>query len=238
MAEKKISIHGIWSSRWTFIMAATGSAVGLGNIWKFPYITGENGGGAFVLVYLLCIALVGIPIMMAEVLLGRQGRQSPINTMRDLVRETGTHKSWQLLGWMGALAGFLILTYYSVIAGWEVKSLREGKVQITESYVLFKDGEAWLFGAQIVPLKTACTHVLADPTRTRKLLLHRRELGRLFAAIQQEGKACVALALYWKGNRVKCEIAIATGKKQHDKRASEKERDWNREKQRIVRHNN
>jgi len=125
-----------------------------------------------------------------------------------------------------------------VLTGWEVKSLREGKVQITESYVLFKDGEAWLFGAQITPLKTACTHVVADPTRSRKLLLHRRELAKLFTATQQEGKACVALALYWKGNRIKCEIAIATGKKQHDKRASEKERDWNREKQRVVRHNN
>jgi len=125
MAGEKVSIHGVWSSRWTFIMAATGSAVGLGNIWKFPYITGENGGGAFVLVYLLCIVLVGIPIMMAEVLLGRQGRQSPINTMKDLVRETGTHKSWQLLGWIGALAGFLILTYYSVIAGWSLNYIFE-----------------------------------------------------------------------------------------------------------------
>lgn len=125
MAEEKISINGIWGSRWTFILAATGSAVGLGNIWKFPYIVGENGGGAFVLVYLLCIALVGIPIMMAEVLLGRQGRQSPINTMRDLVRETGTHKSWQLLGWMGVVAAFLILTYYSVIAGWSLNYIFE-----------------------------------------------------------------------------------------------------------------
>jgi len=125
MAEQKISIHGVWGSRWTFILAATGSAVGLGNIWKFPYITGENGGGAFVLVYLLCIALVGIPIMMAEVLLGRQGRQSPINTMRELVRETGANKGWQLLGWMGAIAGFLILTYYSVIAGWSLNYIYE-----------------------------------------------------------------------------------------------------------------
>lgn len=125
MAEQKISIHGVWGSRWTFILAATGSAVGLGNIWKFPYIAGENGGGAFVLVYLLCIAMVGIPIMMAEVLLGRQGRQSPINTMTALVRETRTNKAWAGLGWLGALAGFLILTYYSVIAGWSLNYIYE-----------------------------------------------------------------------------------------------------------------
>lgn len=118
MQEQRKSIHGEWSSRWIFILAATGSAVGLGNIWKFPYITGENGGGAFVLVYLLCIALIGIPIMMSEVLLGRRGRQSPINTMRMLAQQEGRSKAWALLGWSGVLAGFLILSYYSVIAGW------------------------------------------------------------------------------------------------------------------------
>jgi len=112
------SIHGEWSSRWIFIMAATGSAVGLGNIWKFPYIAGENGGGAFVLVYLLCIAAIGIPIMMAEVMLGRRGRQSPVYTMKSLAKEAGAGKNWKYLGWMGMLAGFLILSYYSVIAGW------------------------------------------------------------------------------------------------------------------------
>lgn len=117
-ANMRQSIHGEWSSRWVFVLAATGSAVGLGNIWKFPYITGQNGGGAFVLVYLVCIALIGIPIMMAEVLLGRRGRQSPINTMRALAREEGQSSHWQWLGWMGVLAGFLILSYYSVIAGW------------------------------------------------------------------------------------------------------------------------
>jgi len=112
------SIHGNWSSRWAFILAATGSAVGLGNIWKFPYITGENGGGAFVLVYLACIAVIGIPIMMAEVMLGRRGRQSPINTMHTLSIEAGKSTNWHYLGWLGVLAGFLILSYYSVIAGW------------------------------------------------------------------------------------------------------------------------
>jgi NSS family neurotransmitter:Na+ symporter len=115
---ERTSIHGQWSTRLMFILAATGSAVGLGNIWKFPYIAGENGGGAFVMVYLACIAIVGIPIMMAEILLGRRGRQSPINTMRSLAAEEGAHKAWALLGWGGVLAGFIILSYYSVIAGW------------------------------------------------------------------------------------------------------------------------
>ena len=95
MQEKK-SIHGSWASRWVFILAATGSAVGLGNIWKFPYITGENGGGAFVLVYLLCIALVGIPIMIAEVFVGRRARQSPINALVDLAEESGKSTKWSL----------------------------------------------------------------------------------------------------------------------------------------------
>jgi NSS family neurotransmitter:Na+ symporter len=118
MATERVSIHGQWSSRLAFILAATGSAVGLGNIWKFPYIAGENGGGAFVLVYLVCIAVIGFPIMMAEVMLGRRGRQSPINTMRTLASEERVSPHWQWLGWAGVLAGFLILSYYSVIAGW------------------------------------------------------------------------------------------------------------------------
>lgn len=112
------SMHGMWSSRLMFILAAAGSAVGLGNIWRFPYVAGENGGGAFVLVYLLCIGLIGIPIMTAEILLGRAGRQSPIHTMRDLAAKSGANPLWQLIGWMGALAGFMILSFYGVIAGW------------------------------------------------------------------------------------------------------------------------
>ena len=119
------SIHGQWSSRWAFILAATGSAVGLGNIWKFPYIAGENGGGAFVLIYLACITVIGIPIMMAEVMLGRRGRQSPINTMETLSIEAGHSSHWQYLGWLGVIAGFLILSYYSVIAGWAVAYVGE-----------------------------------------------------------------------------------------------------------------
>lgn len=118
VTESKVGLHGQWSSRWAFFLAATGSAVGLGNIWKFPYITGENGGGAFVVVYLLCIALIGLPIMMAEIMLGRRGRMSPINTMQHLAHVEGRHPAWKLLGYMGVLAGFLILSYYSVIAGW------------------------------------------------------------------------------------------------------------------------
>jgi len=120
MSTERVSIHGQWSSRMAFILAATGSAVGLGNIWKFPYITGENGGGAFVLVYLLCVLIIGIPIMIAEITLGRRGRQSPMNTMYTLAIESGHSPLWKLLGFMGVFAGFIILSYYSVIAGWAI----------------------------------------------------------------------------------------------------------------------
>jgi NSS family neurotransmitter:Na+ symporter len=120
MTDKTPAIHSQWSSRFAFILAATGSAVGLGNIWKFPYITGENGGGAFVLVYLLCVVALGIPIMIAEIMMGRRGRQSPINTMKSLAAEAGADPRWHYLGWMGMIAGFLILAYYSVIAGWSM----------------------------------------------------------------------------------------------------------------------
>lgn len=115
---EKSGQRGMWSSRMAFILAATGSAVGLGNIWKFPYITGENGGGAFVLVYLLCIAAIGVPIMMAEVMIGRSGRKSPISAMRELAQRAGKSTNWQLVGWMGVMASFIILSFYSVIAGW------------------------------------------------------------------------------------------------------------------------
>lgn len=117
MSRPANSIHGEWSSRWAFILAATGSAVGLGNIWKFPYIAGENGGGAFVLVYLVCIAIIGLPIMMAEIMVGRRGRQNPVNTLKALANEEGASPIWRFLGWVGLLAGFFILSYYSVIAG-------------------------------------------------------------------------------------------------------------------------
>jgi SsrA-binding protein len=119
------------------------------------------------------------------------------------------------------------------LLGWEVKSLRAGKAQLVDSYVLFKNGEAWLFGAQIMPLPSASTHFVTDPIRTRKLLLKQREISRLQEAAEQKGYTVVATALYWKGHLVKCEIALAKGKQLHDKRETEKERDWAREKQRL-----
>jgi len=122
------------------------------------------------------------------------------------------------------------------LQGWEVKSRRAGKAQLTDSYVLLKDGEAWLIGARITPLSTASTHFVTEPDRTRKLLLHDRELNRIFNAVNQKGHTCVATALYWKGHLVKCEIALARGKQSHDKRDTQKDRDWERQKQRILRH--
>lgn len=120
------------------------------------------------------------------------------------------------------------------LTGWEVKSLREGRAQLVDSYVVLKNGEAWLVGAHITPLITASTHVIADPRRDRKLLLHKNEIDKLTGAVEAKGYTCVALALYWKNGRVKCEIALVKGKKLHDKRAAEKEKDWNRQKQRIL----
>lgn len=107
----------IWQGNWTFILAAAGSAVGLGNIWKFPYMVGTNGGSAFVLVYLLCILLIGLPVMMAETYLGRYGRKSPINSIKKLAIDFNLSPYWKILGWLGALAGLMILSYYSVFAG-------------------------------------------------------------------------------------------------------------------------
>ena len=121
-----------------------------------------------------------------------------------------------------------------VLSGWDVKSLREGRAQLVDSYVIIHKGEAWLVGAHFTPLKTACTHVVADPTRQRKLLLNHKELVKIISAINAKGLTCVALALYWKGNRIKCEIALAKGKKQHDKRAADKDKDWARQKQRVL----
>ena len=125
-----------------------------------------------------------------------------------------------------------------VLSGWEVKSLRAGKAQLVDSYVLLKDGEAWLMGCHITPLTAASTHVIADPTRTRKLLLHSKELDKIIAGVEQKGYSCVPMALYWKKHLVKCEIALVKGKKDYDKRETEKNRDWDREKQRLVREAN
>ncbi|HKL53100.1 MAG TPA: sodium-dependent transporter [Wenzhouxiangellaceae bacterium] len=115
---KTTSVHGMWSSRLMFVLAATGSAVGLGNIWRFPYITSENGGGAFVLVYLGCILVVGLPILFSEIVIGRRGRMSPINSLKELADDAGASRAWMGLGWLGVIAGFLVLSFYSVVAGW------------------------------------------------------------------------------------------------------------------------
>jgi SsrA-binding protein len=122
------------------------------------------------------------------------------------------------------------------LQGWEVKSLRNGQAQLAESYILIKNGEAWLLGSHIPPLATASTHIKPDPTRTRKLLLHRRELDKLIGAVERKGYTLVPLALYWKKGHAKLEVALARGKQSHDKRATEKARDWEREKSRILRH--
>ncbi|MEC7119804.1 MAG: SsrA-binding protein SmpB [Pseudomonadota bacterium] len=122
-----------------------------------------------------------------------------------------------------------------VLQGWEVKAIREGRMTISEAYVIFKNGEAFLFGSQITPLLSASTHVVPEASRTRKLLLARRQIEKLMGAVNQKSFTCVPLSCYWKGSLVKCEIALVKGKQQHDKRATEKDRDWNREKQRVFR---
>ncbi|MDA0787877.1 MAG: SsrA-binding protein SmpB [Proteobacteria bacterium] len=124
------------------------------------------------------------------------------------------------------------------LEGWEVKAMRAGKAQLTDTYVLLKDGEAFLLGCHITPLNTTFAQTTADPQRTRRLLLHRRELSKLFGATQQKGQTCIPIALYWKGSRVKCEIALATGKKEFDKRATIKDRDWKLDKERVMKAHN
>ncbi len=124
-----------------------------------------------------------------------------------------------------------------VLEGWEVKSLRDGRANLSESYVFIKDGEVWISGLTITPLNTVSTHVVANPTRIRKLLLHNSEIARLIGATERKGYTLVSTALYWKKNRVKCEVGLAKGKKQMDKRATIKEREWNRDKERIMKMN-
>lgn len=124
------------------------------------------------------------------------------------------------------------------LEGWEVKSLRAGKGQITEAYAIVKNGEIFLFGAQIQPLLSASTHVVPEARRTRKLLLHRDEIARLIGAVERKGYTLVPTAMYWKNNRVKVELGLARGKQAHDKRETEKARDWQREKQRVMRARN
>jgi NSS family neurotransmitter:Na+ symporter len=152
MTDTKKSVHGAWSSRLAFILAATGSAVGLGNIWKFPYITGENGGGAFVIVYLFCVLLIGIPIMIAETMLGRRSQRNPIEAMELLTEEAGADKNWHYLGWLGVIAGLLILSYYSVIAGW------------ASAYII-KAFSGSFFGADAITINGIFNNFIASPAQ-------------------------------------------------------------------------
>ena len=124
------------------------------------------------------------------------------------------------------------------LQGWEVKAIRAGRANITEAYALVREGELFLFGAQITPLISASSHVVADDRRTRKLLLHKHEIDKLIGYIERDGYTLVPTAMYWKRNKVKLEIALAKGKQAHDKRATEKDRDWAREKQRTMRRGN
>lgn len=121
-----------------------------------------------------------------------------------------------------------------VLQGWEVKSLREGHVQLRDSYVLLKNQEAWLIGCHISPLLSASSHIQPDPTRTRKLLLNKAELNKLYGSVERKGFSLIPLKLYWQKGKAKCELALAKGKKEYDKRATKKEKDWEREKARIT----
>ncbi|HFD86686.1 MAG TPA: SsrA-binding protein SmpB [Gammaproteobacteria bacterium] len=123
-----------------------------------------------------------------------------------------------------------------VLEGWEVKSIRDGKVQIRDSYAFIKDGEAWITGCHITPLLSASTHINPEPTRPRKLLLHRQELDKLIGAIERKGYTLVPLSMYWKKGLVKLSLGLGKGKKAHDKRATEKDRDWQRQKARVMKH--
>ena len=133
---------------------------------------------------------------------------------------------------------FIVETFEAgiVLEGWEVKSLRSKSVQLKESYVLIKNGEAWLLGAHISPLSSTSTHKTVDPVRTRKLLLHKEELANLIGAVERKGFTLVPLSMYWKKGMAKLEIGLAKGKQKQDKRASIKERDWQRDKQRLLKH--
>ena len=124
------------------------------------------------------------------------------------------------------------------LQGWEVKAIRDGRVQLTDAFVTLHKGEAFLSSANITPLNSASTHVVPEPQRNRKLLLHAKELAQIFAATQQKGYTCVPTAMYWKGNHIKVEIALAKGKQQYDKRASKREQDWQRDKQRLMKAHN
>jgi SsrA-binding protein len=124
------------------------------------------------------------------------------------------------------------------LLGWEVKALRAGKCQLTDTFILLRNNEAFLLACNISPLQSASSHVIAEPQRSRKLLLHRKEIAKLIGATQQKGYTCIPVALYWKNNKVKVGIALASGKKEHDKRITIKEREWKRDQQRIAKMHN
>jgi len=149
MALASDSRHGMWSSRWLFVLAAAGSAVGLGNIWKFPYVAGLNGGGAFVLIYLVCVAVIGLPVLMAEIVIGRLGRQNPVNSFYNLAKQVRASKLWPFVGWLGMCTLILVLSFYSMVAGWSL------------AYILKSaSGE---FSQIDVDIQTTFTNLLADP---------------------------------------------------------------------------
>lgn len=122
------------------------------------------------------------------------------------------------------------------LEGWEVKSLRAGRINLSEGYVIIRGGEAWLVGVNISPLNTASSHIKPDPTRTRKLLLHRTELNRLIGATEREGYTLIPLGMHWKRGRAKLSVGLAKGKKQYDKRHDKREKDWQRDKERLLKH--
>lgn len=154
------SIHGMWSSRLMFILAATGSAVGLGNIWRFPYMASDNGGGAFVLVYLLCIATIGLPLLIAEVLIGRHGRLSPINSLRKVIKESDSSPGWAVVGWMGIVVGVLVLSFYSIVAGWTLHYSWIYLKQLFASSPLITDPGATFGSLLASPLELTFWHSL------------------------------------------------------------------------------
>ena len=143
----KASVHGQWSGRIAFTLAATGATLGLGNIWRFPYMASEYGGIVFVLIYLVCIAFIGLPILIAELMIGRMGKQSPVHSIRQLAEKSGRTRNWQVLGWMAIVAGILILSFYSVIAGWSMGYLFRTAAGTFEGATL--DGASAIFGALI-----------------------------------------------------------------------------------------
>ena len=174
----------------------------------------------------------------AFILKQRAVPRTPARPYRTVMSKKTTPGNNQIAGNKKAYHDYFIEEHFEAglaLQGWEVKSLRAGRAHLKESYVLLRDGEAFLFGCHISPLTSASTHVQADPTRTRKLLLHKEEIGRLIGSVERKGYTLIPLAMYWKRNRAKLDIGLARGKKEHDKRATEKDRDWERDKQRLMR---